>query len=171
MASQYFINGPAILYVGDAANNNDPIRLGVSVSGVRLSWRRFRNVVHSDVSGPQMPACIQGMGQIAMVSAKLNVVDLDVLDSLRHRGDASLIGLLDSVGALLDPIGFPLWIDGTGDRPHYFYNAILWESEDQLLSTRVTEDDITFYVYKPVDPEWNTVLDAQLWEYSRPPGV
>lgn len=172
MAAKYHVNGPAIVYVG-TGGEGDPERLGVTVSGVRINYKWFHRLGHSDVSGDQMPAFVQKMGAVAILSMKLTAIDADVLDKLRKLGDAAAVGQLASTGLLLNTTGYTvsLWIDGRGDRPHKFHHTMLWEGEEEQVSTRVTEDDIQFYAWTPVDPEADTVLDETLFTYERPPGV
>lgn len=172
MALVYPVNGPAVLYVS-TGTEGAPEGLAVTQSGVRIGYRRFRLPIHTDVSGPRAPAEFQDAGQIAMISGKMVAIDLTVLDKVRKLGDATAVGQSNSIGLLLGSSGakVTLWVDGTNARPHKFANAILWEGEDELVGTRATEDDISFYSWCFLPATASTAKDSPLWTYERPPGV
>jgi hypothetical protein len=140
---------------------------------VRVRTRRFKDLLFTDVSGPRAPHDFQEQGEIAMISAKMVLIDPEVLDRVRAVGDKTLVGQRNSTGLVLgvNNYFFQLWVDGTNDRPHHFFSALLWEDEDELFGTRRTEDDIMFYAWAFIGPDATTAKDTQLFEYIRPPGV
>jgi hypothetical protein len=165
------VNGPAVLYVNTGAGDT-PEPLAVTETGVRVSYHRFRDLIRTDVSF-RAPAEIQYAGEIAMVAGKMVAFDPDVLDKLRGLTDAAQVGQLGTTGLLLGTGGYTveLWVDGTGDRPHHFFTAILWEDEDEQLATRRTEDNVTFYCWPFLSGAATKSLATPLFEYARPPGV
>jgi hypothetical protein len=166
------INGPAVLYVGTGTTPVHEL-LAVTESGVRIGYRHFYLPIHTDVSGPRQPADFQKVGMIGMVSGKMVSIDPVILDKVRKRGDATAVGQLNTTGLLMGAGGhsFALWVDGTGGKPHKFANAILWEDEDELVGTRRTEDDISFYAWALISATDLTAKDKVLWTYERPPGL
>lgn len=170
MAANWQVNGPAVVYVGTGGSGT-PERLGYTESGLRGRIFRYTEMLHSDVSGPRMPAEFQEGGKAALFSGKFVVFDPDVLENIRNRGDAGGLGLIPSIGALIgtNAYSFDLWITSTDARPHHFFNAILYEGEDFLLGTRREEDDMQFFAWALIDPTADTALDSELFEYALPP--
>jgi hypothetical protein len=174
MPATYEINGPAVVWVSDPDDQEGTValRLGVPESGCRVTYQRFHEKVITDVGGPSQPAAIQYFGMVGTVSFKLIAMDTVVLDMLRRLSDATAVGQVGSTGLLIDgTYGVHLWIDSRNGRPHHFHNALLWEGENEGLSSRRTEDDLQFFVWVPIDPEADTALNGTLWTYERPPGA
>lgn len=100
----FHVNGTALIYTGTGSGGGLE-QLGISVDGVEIEEVSFTEFVHTDATGPYVPADIQEFGYLVMIRYELVAYDREVLWRVRRRSNEPDLGLMPSMGRLIGQYG------------------------------------------------------------------
>ena len=121
MIDSYSINGPALVYIGDAGAENLQL-LGYTDSGVDLNVLCNKEPQFTDLYGPNTPQEIRDMGMAAQLIIPLIAYDYTLLQSILDFGDRLDDGGISTPGLPLGQLGYAYSVAIAADPA----NALPW---------------------------------------------
>lgn len=122
--------------------------LGVPEDGIFIDITKHERPIHTDVSGPEVPADIQDFGISAVIRCSLIAYDLAVADRVERAAGQGAGGLLPAMGTLIgtDDRSFAVAIASATDEPWNFPTAKV-RTYSRKPSSERNKYDISFFAW------------------------
>ena len=153
MAQTIDVKGKSTLEVNFGAGW---VSLGIAPSDASfaIQEQRFEKTIHTNESGPDIPAEVLNMGTIMLIAAPLIKFDRDVMDDCLQNVNAADVGQLGTLGGVVDFAQFRITPTRTGARRYTFPKArVAGEPQDISNQWSVEEDQavLSIVAYAPFD--------------------
>jgi hypothetical protein len=129
---------------------------GYTESGVDVDYQEFKEPIHTDVSGPNVPHDHQDMGMVATITIPFANVDRTVFQKLFNRGDRTTLGKANTPGLVLGggaAIGaagnyyFKLGLAAPFDTPWTFFACTLKPGMRFRMATKFNPWVVTLFAF------------------------
>ena len=153
MATKYHNFGACVPQVGTGASGALEV-LGATLNGGTIREEfKFRRL-HSDLSGPETPAELQGMGVEATINFRLATVDEAVLTKVKLLSSGSTTagteGTPGTPGVLMGTSGsaFKLYLPSANENPWLFTTCVLLPDMRIKEGTESDPYELTFFAWR-----------------------